>query len=98
MQAVTEAGHSGQRGGFQQQQVLIQGRGTLGGGQTLNTLDQVSVLDLRLAHHLEQNKNNELMNFPHLKSSEQMFLKLLIDCATGTLKATLILTSLASSK
>lgn len=60
MQAVAEAGHSGQRGGFQQQQVLVQGRGTLGGGQTLNTLDQFSVLALRLAHHLEQDKNIRL--------------------------------------
>lgn len=54
MQAVAEAGHGSQRGGFQQEQVLVQGRGSLGGRQTLNTLDQVSVLALCLAHHLEK--------------------------------------------
>ncbi len=54
MQAVAEAGHGGQRSSFQKQQVLVQGRGTLGGGQTLNTLDQFPVLALRLAHHLKK--------------------------------------------
>lgn len=56
MQAVAEAVHGGQRCGFQQQQVLVQGRRTLRGWQALNALNQISVLALGLTHHLKTEK------------------------------------------
>lgn len=52
VKAVTKASHCGQRGGFEQQEVLIQWRGIVAGWQALNALYQVSVLVLCLGHHL----------------------------------------------
>lgn len=54
VQALVEAVHGGHGGGLEHQQILVE-RGEAGGcRQALDALDQVSVLALGLAHHLEE--------------------------------------------
>lgn len=57
VKAVTKASHCGQRGGFEQQEVLVQWRGIVASRQALNAMYQVSVLILRLGHHLHNTTN-----------------------------------------
>lgn len=53
VQALIEAVHGGHGSGLEHQQVLVQGGKARSRRQALNALDQVFVLTLGLAHHLE---------------------------------------------
>lgn len=52
VQAVVQAGHGGHGGGLEHQQVLVQGGEARDRGQTLDALEQVLMLALRLHQHL----------------------------------------------
>lgn len=54
VQVLVQAVHGGHGGGLEHQQVLVERGQAGGGGQALDALDQVSVLALGLAHHLEE--------------------------------------------
>lgn len=54
MQALVQAVHGGHGSGLEHQQVLVERGQARGGGEALDALDQISVLALGLAHHLEE--------------------------------------------